>query len=147
MKTRQCSVLPFDRKRRFGKKYVLLRRRENCIVEYVMNILLFFFHCLLSATQAWGGVAVCILFLLCFVVVHAVKLSCKGLAIYKEEQSKQPNEESQNRQGGKEGDAPRQKPRQSAPAPVYYLVEKKRVKKKPSAYDEPRRIRFEEEER
>ena len=33
------------------------------------------------------------------------------------------------------------------PAPVYYLVEKKRVRKKAPEYAEPQRIRFDDEER
>lgn len=94
----------------------------------------------MSATQAWGGVASLILFVISFLGVHAVKLSSKGYSAYRQEEKKTE----------RTAPSPEPKPtppKQEQPAPVYYLVEKKRARKKPATeYTEPKRIRFQEEE-
>ena len=108
-------------------------------MTYAMNELLSFSVNLLSAAQAWGGVATLLLFAFSFIAVHAVKLASKGYLLYKEEEKNGENERESERE--KPQDA------QPAPAPVYYLVEKKRVRKKPPEYAEPRRVRFDDEGR
>ena len=104
------------------------------VMEFLSN--------LMSVKQAWGGVATLFLFVFSFVIVHAVKLSSKGYSLYRQENEEKKTEDP-------EPEESRQKPKpQAEVAPVYYLVEKKRVRKKPTAeYAEPKRIRLEEEER
>ena len=57
-------------------------------MTYAMNELLSFSVNLLSAAQAWGGVATLLLFAFSFIAVHAVKLASKGYLLYKEEEKK-----------------------------------------------------------
>ena len=116
-----------------------------------MNELLSFSVNLLSAAQAWGGVATLLLFAFSFAAVHAVKLASKGYLLYKEEEKKKADEKTPvgKKSGENEREEEREKPQDErpAPAPVYYLVEKKRVRKKPPEYAEPRRVRFDDEGR
>ncbi len=114
-----------------------------------MNEFFFLSADLLSATQAWGGVASFFLLIFSFVVVHAVKLSSKGYLLYKQEEKKRTDEtpaEKKPEQKPQPAEAKKQGPPET-PAPVYYLVEKKRVRKKPAEYAEPQRIRFENDDR
>lgn len=111
-----------------------------------MNEILSFSVCMLSATQAWGGVATLLLFIVCFVAVHAVKLSSKGYALYKKEQQKKTTPTTK-KQSEKPPEPQQEKTPQTPPAPVYYLVEKKRIRKKPVDYADPQRIRLENDER
>lgn len=120
-------------------------------MTYAMNELLSFSVNLLSAAQAWGGAATLLLFAFSFIAVHAVKLASKGYLLYKEEEKKKADEKTPvgKKSGENERESEREKPQdaQPAPAPVYYLVEKKRVRKKPPEYAEPRRVRFDDEGR
>lgn len=66
-------------------------------------------------------------FIICFILVHVIKLAYIGLLITrKKPQPAQPKEEK-----------PQPPPK---PEPVYYIVEKKRSKK--TSYSEPKEIKF-----
>lgn len=97
---------------------------------------------LMSSTQAWGGFATFILLIMSFVGVHAVKLSSKGYLLYRQE-----SETVKKEKKTESPPPPVEKPtKQPQVAPVYYLVEKKRARKKPAVeYAEPKRIQFEKE--
>ena len=90
-----------------------------------------------------------VLFVLCFAAVHAGKLALLGWQAYRhnaapegserettETQETTRSSEERSGKGSEEKSEPTQ-----APQPVYYLVEKKRVKQKPK-YAEPKRIDF-----
>lgn len=90
-------------------------------------------YLLLSGGQAWGGVATLFLFGLCFLLVHFVKLSLIGYGSLRKKSEKKQE---------KKADPPPEKKAE----PVFYIVEKKRVRKKPSYdYEEPKRIEFPDE--
>ena len=78
---------------------------------------------LLSSTQVWGGVATFFLLVLCFVGVHAAKLSSKGYLFYKQMESNQ-NAAEQDEQPEQKNSVPAATPkkpvqkREKAPAPV-----------------------------
>lgn len=110
-----------------------------------MNVSVSLFAYLLSASQVWGGVATILLFVVCFVAVHAVKLSTKGYTLYKKERQDTPAPKEE-KTAAEPARTEKQSARRETPAPVYYLVEKKRVRKKAPEYAEPQRIRFDEEE-
>ncbi len=110
-----------------------------------MNVSVSLFAYLLSASQVWGGVATLLLFVVCFVAVHAVKLSTKGYTLYKKERQDTPAPKEE-KTAAEPARTEKQSARREMPAPVYYLVEKKRVRKKAPEYAEPQRIRFDEEE-
>lgn len=110
-----------------------------------MNVSVSLFAYLLSASQVWGGVATLLLFVVCFVAVHAVKLSTKGYTLYKKERQDTPAPKEE-KTAAEPARTEKQSARRETPAPVYYLVEKKRVRKKAPEYAEPQRIRFDEEE-
>lgn len=110
-----------------------------------MNVSVSLFAYLLSASQVWGGVATILLFVVCFVAVHAVKLSTKGYTLYKKERQDTPAPKEE-KTAAEPARTEKQSARREMPAPVYYLVEKKRVRKKAPEYAEPQRIRFDEEE-
>lgn len=110
-----------------------------------MNVSVSLFAYLLSASQVWGGVATLLLFVVCFVAVHAVKLSTKGYTLYKKDRQDTPAPKEE-KTAAEPARTEKQSARRETPAPVYYLVEKKRVRKKAPEYAEPQRIRFDEEE-
>ena len=88
-----------------------------------MNILL--------ASSALGVVWLLLLFALCFLIVHVIRLAQFGRQYQKEKQTTQ--------------QAPSPPPEQKTPSqregePVYYIVEKKRRNK--TSYGEPKRIQF-----
>ena len=104
-----------------------------------------------------GLLWVLVLFLVCFGAVHAGRLALLGWRAVKgapqsetsspEKQEgppeKQPEKPSPQEEGRrKKPDETRGKPDET-PAPVYLLVEKKRVRKKPK-YEEPKRIDLKE---
>ena len=95
----------------------------------------------LAAAAAKEGILwVLVLFLVCFGAVHAARLALLGWRAVKgapQEKPKAPEQKEAEPEAKPEG-APREKP-----APVYLLVEKKRVRKKPK-YEEPRRIDLKE---
>ena len=64
-------------------------------------------------------------FIVCFILVHIIKLAYIGLKSVRKKPEPPP--------------APKEKP-QPKPEPVYYIVEKKRAKK--STYSEPKEIKF-----
>ena len=64
-------------------------------------------------------------FVVCFILVHIIKLAYIGLLSVRKKPEPPP--------------APKEKP-QPKPEPVYYIVEKKKVKK--STYSEPKEIKF-----
>ena len=108
----------------------------------------------LAAAAAKEGLFwVLVLFLVCFGAVHAARLALLGWRAVKgapqsehapEKQEKdnenRPERESspQDEERRKKPDGPRGKTDET-PAPVYLLVEKKRVRKK-TKYEEPKRI-------
>ena len=63
-------------------------------------------------------------FVVCFILVHVIKLAYIGLVSLKKKREPPP-------------EPPKPQPK---PEPVYYIVEKKRAKK--STYSEPKEIRF-----
>lgn len=65
-------------------------------------------------------------FIVCFILVHIIKLAYIGLLSIRKKPEEPPP-------------APKEKP-QPKPEPVYYIVEKKRAKK--STYSEPKEIKF-----
>ncbi len=66
-------------------------------------------------------------FVVCFILVHIIKLAYIGLLSVK----KKPE---------KPAPAPKPEKPQPKPEPVYYIVEKKRAKK--ATYSEPKEIKF-----
>ena len=112
-----------------------------------------------GATAKEGLLWVLVLFLVCFGAVHAARLALLGWRTVKgapqsehspEKQEKtnenRPEKASpQEEEKGGKADEPRGKVDETrgktdeTPAPVYLLVEKKRVRKKPK-YEEPKRI-------
>ena len=104
-----------------------------------------------------GLLWVLVLFLVCFGAVHAGRLALLGWRAVKDApqnehvpekqektNEKQPEQEAspQNEEKGGKDDERRGKDEET-PAPVYLLVEKKRVRKKPK-YEEPKRIDLKE---
>ena len=100
-----------------------------------------------------GLLWVLVLFLVCFGAVHAGRLALLGWRAVKgapqsetsspekqeksnENQSEKPSPQEEGK-GGKSDE--RDRKTDETPAPVYLLVEKKRVRKKPK-YEEPKRI-------
>ncbi len=75
-----------------------------------------------------GALSLILLFALCFLLIHTIKLIKLGWL------SQRKREETQKKEEEK---APAQS---SAQEPVYYIVERKRRTK--SSYSEPKRIRF-----
>ena len=76
-----------------------------------------------------GAFALVLIFSLCFLAVHIVKLIKLGWQTqYPAEQANEPKKE----------DEP--KPKESEPQPVYYIVERKRRAK--TTFSEPKRIDF-----
>ncbi len=65
-------------------------------------------------------------FVICFILVHLVKLAYLGLKSVRKK-SEPPKEE------------PKPEPKPKQPEPVYYIVEKKRAKK---SYSAPKEIQF-----
>lgn len=107
-------------------------------------------NALLSVAKE-GILWILVLFVLCFAAVHAGKLALLGWQIYRHDAAPEGNERetaetqetkrsSEERSEKSSEEKPEPTPTQ-APQPVYYLVEKKRVKQKPK-YAEPKRIDF-----
>jgi hypothetical protein len=91
--------------------------------------------CILSANLA-GGLWVLLLFVFSFILVHTVKLAIIGYEFYKKSQKK--DEEEPPTTTAETNSPP------PALSPIYYLVEKKRVKRKPEQkFEEPKKINFE----
>ena len=65
-------------------------------------------------------------FVVCFILVHIIKLAYIGLMSVRKKPEPPP--------------APKPEKPQPKPEPVYYIVEKKRAKK--STYSEPKEIKF-----
>ena len=106
-----------------------------------------------GAAAKEGLLWVLVLFLVCFGAVHATRLALLGWRAVKgapqsehapEKQEKAPEKQPeqepspQDEEKRKKPEEPRGKTEET-PAPVYLLVEKKRVRKKPK-YEEPKRI-------
>ncbi len=75
--------------------------------------------------EAIGILYLFILFIACFIAVHAVKLALLGLKSLRRTEEKKPG--------------PQEKPER--PEPVYYIVEKKQ-KRRRQEYRAPREIKF-----
>lgn len=109
-----------------------------------------------GAAAKEGLLWVLVLFLVCFGAVHAARLALLGWRAVKgapqnehapekqeksnENQSEKPSPQEEGK-GGKSDE--RDRKTDETPAPVYLLVEKKRVRKKPK-YEEPKRIDLKE---
>ncbi len=95
------------------------------------TVLMDILNCLNSAVV--GGVFLGLLFIVCFLGVHIVKLARRGyeetLKVKKGEQPQQSAPEQEK------------KPVQKTPEPVYYIVEKKKKRPK-SSYSDPKEFRF-----
>lgn len=91
----------------------------------------------LLASSLWGGLYLVILFALCFALVTGARcLRLRAARGKKAEPSEQkPSETAAEKADEKQGGKKEQR--------VYYIVEKKRVRKDPSKYSEPKKIRFE----
>ena len=110
-----------------------------------------------GAAAKEGLLWVLVLFLVCFGAVHAARLALLGWrAVKGAPQSETSSPEKQENPPEKQPEKPspqdeerRKKPDETrgkadeTPAPVYLLVEKKRVRKKPK-YEEPKRIDLKE---
>lgn len=97
-----------------------------------------------------GLLWVLVLFLVCFGAVHAGRLALLGWrAVKGAPQNETSSPEKQEGPPEKQPEKPspqdeeRRKKTDETPAPVYLLVEKKRVRKKPK-YEEPKRIDLKE---
>lgn len=112
----------------------------------------------LAAAAAKEGILwVLVLFLVCFGAVHAARLALLGWRAVKgapqsehaPEKQEKDNENRPEREPSPQDEERRKKPDETrgkadeTPAPVYLLVEKKRVRKKPK-YEEPKRIDIKE---
>lgn len=105
-------------------------------------------NALLSVAKE-GILWILVLFVLCFAAVHAGKLALLGWQAYRHGAASEGNEreaaETQETKRSSEERSEKSSEEKSEPTPepqpVYYLVEKKRVKQKPK-YDEPKRIDF-----
>ncbi len=84
---------------------------------------------MLLASSLIGGVYLVILFFLCFAAVAGGKAARRYFG-------------ARTRQAEKPAE-PEKKPEDKPPQRVYYIVEKKRVKRPASKYGEPKKIRFE----
>ena len=85
--------------------------------------------------EAIGILYLAILFFACFVAVHMAKLAWRGLKSVRQRQEKKPDQEEPP-------EKKKEKPKE--PQPVYYIVEKKRARSKPT-YSAPREIKFKED--
>ena len=98
---------------------------------------------LAAAAAKEGLFRVLVLFLVCFGAVHAARLALLGWRAVKGAPQEKPKAPEQKEA---EPEAKPEEPRgktDETPAPVYLLVEKKRVRKKPK-YEEPKRIDLKE---
>ena len=112
---------------------------------------------LAAAAAKEGFLWVLVLFLVCFGAVHAARLALLGWRAVKgapqsehaPEKQEKDNENRPEREPSPQDEERRKKPDETrgkadeTPAPVYLLVEKKRVRKKPK-YEEPKRIDIKE---
>ena len=96
------------------------------------------FQALLSTALA-GGLYLLLLFFLCAAGVIGFKYA--QLWLRKNKEGQNPKESEQKPAKEKKQDAGK-KPAESKPKAVYYIVEKKRARAKPS-YSEPKKIKFE----
>lgn len=110
-----------------------------------MNQSLSVIFSLLSA-KLTGALCVFLMLLFCFILVHIVKLAILGYDFYKNNEKNSENAQKKEEETEKDPPPPpEKKPSSPLPAPIYYLVEKKRVRKKPKQeYEEPKRINFDE---
>ncbi|MCM1545937.1 MAG: hypothetical protein NC033_02765 [Clostridiales bacterium] len=69
-----------------------------------------------------GLVYIILTFIVCFALVHVIKLAVVGFFSLKKKQPSEPEKKAEKK-----------------PEPVYYIVEKKRAKK---TYSEPKEIQF-----
>lgn len=106
-----------------------------------------------GAAAKEGLLWVLVLFLVCFGAVHAARLALLGWRTVKgapqsehsPEKQEKTNENRPEQEPSPQDEERRKKPEEprgkteETPAPVYLLVEKKRVRKKPK-YEEPKRI-------
>ena len=97
-----------------------------------------------------GLLWVLVLFLVCFGAVHAGRLALLGWRAVKgtpQNETSSPEKQEKTNENRPEKPSPqdeeRRKKPDETPAPVYLLVEKKRVRKKPK-YEEPKRIDLKE---
>ena len=97
-----------------------------------------------------GLLWVLVLFLGCFGAVHAGRLALLGWRAVKgtpQNETSSPEKQEKTNENRPEKPSPqdeeRRKKPDETPAPVYLLVEKKRVRKKPK-YEEPKRIDLKE---
>ncbi|MBO5027321.1 MAG: hypothetical protein IJY63_00715 [Clostridia bacterium] len=80
----------------------------------------------------WSGFgSLTLLFLLCFVGVHAAKFAVRGWRLYDRSQPQNPTKNQEKPPA----------PQPTPVEPIYYIVEKKRRRSRPS-YGEPKEIRF-----
>ena len=93
-----------------------------------------FIYNLLATHTALGIVCAVLLFVLCFSLVHLARLVKFGWK-YQAQNQEKPTRTTEQKPAQEQP-----KPKQETPAPVYYIVERKR-KAKPS-YTEPKQIRF-----
>ena len=98
------------------------------------NLLVSLSNTLLSASwQGFGGIL--LLFALCFLGVHLTKLVVGDRQFPREKSAKTNSEPIEKAPETKKDDKPSQS------EPIYYIVEKKRRRSKPS-YGEPKEFRF-----
>ena len=88
---------------------------------------------LVSAAQGFGGTI--LLFSLCFLGVHLAKITVRGWRLYDGTQDGKTSDKNAETTESKSETKP------TVPEPIYYIVEKKRRRSKPS-YGDPKEIRF-----
>lgn len=86
----------------------------------------------LLSSQSQGAVWLVVIFAICFIVVHGIKLALLGYRSLGKKQQTEPEKKAE----------PKPSKPAKVPEPVYYIVEKKKKKPKVS-YSEPKEIRFE----
>ena len=93
----------------------------------------------LLAAAASGLFYVLLLFLGCFACVHAGHLALLGWRAMRPSQKQEEAQKEPPKQPEQEKKPDEREEKEEKPQPVYLLVEKKRVKKKPK-YEEPKRV-------
>jgi uncharacterized protein (DUF58 family) len=94
-------------------------------------------YAILIATPLGGVFSILLLFVLCFLLVHTVRLARLGLKYRAEREEADDEEKSEEKKTEKQE---KQAPAENPQEPIYYIVERK--KRTRASYSEPKQIRF-----
>jgi uncharacterized protein (DUF58 family) len=94
-------------------------------------------YAILIATPLGGVFSILLLFVLCFLLVHTVRLARLGLKYHAEGEEADDEEKSEEKKTEKQE---KQAPAENPQEPIYYIVERK--KRTRASYSEPKQIRF-----